>query len=173
MYKHLKSIKELTKYCRITRLISQRGQELRQVSPAFRATSTLEGLTHLEEGTRIVSCVSECLGVCGEWSWSIGPTKGGKLVNHCRFQAVTPEDCAPRGKNDPKANQPLHSLIGLWTGFSGLGSLWPWFGIMWSQDSSAPGHLTEANKNPLSKGRNHPRQNISINYFLNTMPSTK
>lgn len=123
MYKHLKSIKELTKYCRITRLISQRGQELRQVSPAFRATSTLEGLTHLEEGTRIVSCVSECLGVCGEWSWSIGPTKGGKLVNHCRFQAVTPEDCAPRGKNDPKANQPLHSLIGLWTGFSGLGSL--------------------------------------------------
>lgn len=62
MYKYLKSIKELAKYCRITRLTSQRGQKLRQVSPAFRATSSLEALTHLEEGARTLSCVSERLG---------------------------------------------------------------------------------------------------------------
>lgn len=77
MYKYLKSIKELTKYCRITRLTSQRGQELRQVSPALRATSSLETLTHLEKGVRKVSYVSEHLGAWGG-SWSTGPTKGGE-----------------------------------------------------------------------------------------------
>lgn len=57
----------------------------------------------------------------GQQRWSTGPTKGGKLVNHCLFGAVTPENCALKGKDEPKANQLLHSLISLQTGFSDLG----------------------------------------------------